>query len=342
MSDNLASAGDAVTPISWYRVPIAKEKLRELTTRSDWKGLLQTVPYLCLLVLTGAAAFYSYRHFPLPWLFLFLFVHGTFYAFLLNGFHELVHGTVFKSKSLNKVFMYLFSFLSWNSQVLFRATHIRHHSSTLHPPDDEEVILPMHLPLQTFLLCFLVNPLGFYTVVRKHARHSVGLLNTPWEHILFPERDKVGRRLLRRWARIVLIGHLLIVTASIVSGHWLFAVVISFARFYGGGFQWLINITQHIGLMDNVTDFRLCCRTIWLNPFVSYVYFQMNWHTEHHMYAAVPCYNLAALHRTIVDYMPPTTRGLVATWREILTIFKMQSRDPTYQHVNQVPRPATA
>ena len=46
-----------------------------------------------------------------------LFVHGTFYAFLLNGFHELCHSTVFKTKSLNTLFLYVFSFLGWYNPV---------------------------------------------------------------------------------------------------------------------------------------------------------------------------------------------------------------------------------
>ncbi len=61
------------------------------------------------------------------------------------------------------------------------------------------------------------------------------------------------------------------------------------ARFYGLWRHWLCNNTRHIGLQDNVPDLRLCCRTIRLNPLVQFLYFHMNYHTEHHMYASVPC-----------------------------------------------------
>jgi fatty acid desaturase len=340
MSDNSAQAADSPRQISWYRVPVPREKLRELTERSDLQGFLQTVGFLVLLASSAAAVFLVYAYLPLPWLFLALFVHGTFYAFLLNGFHELVHGTVFKSRAVNAVFLRIYSFLSWNSHILFRASHMRHHASTLHPPDDEEVILPMHLPLGTFLSCALVNPIGLCKVVSGHVLHALGRLRTPWEHALFPDRDVVARRLLARWARIVLIGHVAIVVVSFATGHWLIAMVTTFARFYAGGFQWLINITQHIGLKDNVPDFRLCCRTIRLNPFVTFLYFRMNWHTEHHMYAAVPCYKLKKLRAVIDHEMPLFSRSLVAAWREIFGIFKRQAADPGYQHINQLPRPA--
>jgi len=339
MSDNAAWSASA-RPISWYRVPVAKERLRELTQRSDWKGFLQTVPYLLLLAATGTASYYSYSHLPLWLFFIILYIHGAFWAFLLNGFHELVHGTVFKTKALNAIFLRIFAFLSWNSHVRFRASHIRHHASTLHPPDDEEVVLPIKLTLMMWLKCAIVNPLGLYKVGGDFISHSFGRMRTPWERTLFPERDVVGRRALARWARILLLGHLAIVVVSVATGHWLFAVVTTFARFYGGGFQWIANITQHIGLQDNVPDFRLCCRTLTVNPFMRYLYFQMNWHTEHHMYAAVPCYNLAKLHKEIEHEMPAISHGLIAAWREIFAINRRQKADPTYQHVYQLPRPA--
>ena len=340
MSDNAAWSGVVSRQISWYRVPVAKEKLRELTQRSNWKGFLQTVPYLLLLVLTGTASYYAFYHLPLWLFFIILYVHGAFFAFNLNAFHELVHGTMFKSRALNFVFLRIFAFLSWNSHVRFRASHIRHHASTLHTPDDEEVVLPIRLTVMTWLKCAIVNPLGLYKVLGDFISQSVGHMRTPWERVLFPERDKVARRHLARWARILLLGHLAIIVVSVATGHWLFAVVTSFARFYGGGFQWICNITQHIGLQDNVSDFRLCCRTIQLNPFLRYFYFQMNWHTEHHMYAAVPCYNLARLHDAIAHQMPAISHGLIPAWREIFVISRRQKRDPSYQHVYELPRPA--
>jgi fatty acid desaturase len=337
MSTRADPNAESPRQISWYRVPVPKEKLRELTERSDWKGFLQTAGFLALLALTGGAAFYVYAYAPLPWLFLVLFIHGTFYSFLLNGFHELVHGTLFRTRWLNTVFLRIYSFLGFNDHITFRASHVRHHASTLHPPDDEEVVLPLHLPLRTFLSCALVNPIGLWKVVSGHVLHAVGRLRTPWEHTLFPDRDVVARRHLARWARIVLLGHLAIVVVSFATGHWLFAVVTTFARFYAGGLQWLINITQHIGLRDNVPDFRLCCRTVRLNPLFTFLYFRMNWHTEHHMYAAVPCYNLRKLRAVIDHEMPPFSRSLIAAWREILSIFRIQAANPGYQHINPLP-----
>jgi hypothetical protein len=106
--------------VDWYRVPIDRQTLRSLTERSDLKGLLQVVPYLALLALTGAAAMLAWKRLPVAEFIAILFVHGTFFGFMINAFHELSHGTVFKTRFLNAFFLRLISFVSWNHYVRFQ------------------------------------------------------------------------------------------------------------------------------------------------------------------------------------------------------------------------------
>jgi fatty acid desaturase len=142
-----------------------------------------------------------------------------------------------------------------------------------------------------------------------------------------------------RWARMLLAGHAAIAVFSAVEHWWIVPVLFSLPKFCGSWLFQLCNNTQHIGLQDNVSDFRLCCRTFTLNPLVRFLYWQMNYHTEHHMYAAVPCYNLDKLHRLIRHDLPPCADGLVAVWREITAIQARQEKDPAYQHQPTLPRP---
>ncbi|NQU12268.1 fatty acid desaturase [bacterium] len=65
----------------------------------------------------------------------------------------------------------------------------------------------------------------------------------------------------------------------------------------------------------------------------------MNYHTEHHMYAAVPCYRLGQLHRLIEHDLPPCPRGIIATWNAIAAIQRAQDTDPSYQHAAPCPNP---
>jgi len=138
------------------------------------------------------------------------------------------------------------------------------------------------------------------------------------------------------------LGHVLLVVGSLYMGWWQLPVLVTLGSFYGGFLFLLCNNTQHIGLSDNVADFRLCTRTILLNPIVRFLYWHMNFHIEHHMYAAVPCYRLGRLHKAIEHDLPPSPVGLFETWREIVGILKRQKEDPSYQHIPPLPGVAAA
>ena len=125
----------------------------------------------------------------------------------------------------------------------------------------------------------------------------------------------------------MIVGHALIIAISIYFHLWLIPILVTFAPFYGGILQTLCNTTQHIGLVDNIPDFRLCCRTIIINPVFEVLYWQMNYHTEHHMYPTVPCYNLKKLHKLIKHDLPPTPQGLWACWRDLREISREIRRD---------------
>ena len=64
----------------------------------------------------------------------------------------------------------------------------------------------------------------------------------------------------------------------------------------------------------------------------------MNWHTEHHMYAGVPCYNLKALAKELAPNMPEP-RTLLAAWKEMRETWQKQKQDPDYAF--DTPAPAT-
>lgn len=330
------SSESANPRIKWYRSPVAAKELAILNQRSDRKGFVQSAGYLGLLALTGGLAWYAAGRFSPPVVLALLFLHGTFYAFLVNGFHELCHGTVFRRRSLNTAFLYIYSFLGWNNHVLFWASHQEHHKWTLHPPDDLEVILPKKPTLKSYLLFAFVNPHGFYYRLKSVIRLSMGNVEGRWENMLFPPEAADQRRALVNWARFLLVGHGLIVLVSLALGQWMIPIIVTFAPFYGGGFQYLFNESQHIGLSNNVNDYRLNTRTFILNPFLSFLYWHMNYHIEHHMYAAVPCYNLAKLHRLIAHDLPHCPRGIVETWVEIVPIVRQQRRDPEYTYVPQI------
>jgi len=326
-------------PINWYRSPLSSKDFKSLHEKSDLMGWLQSGGYLGLLCLTGGLVLYSGGHWSVWTTLLLLLLHGTFFAFQINAVHELGHHTVFKTRALNAFFVRIFAFLGWINFEAFNTSHIRHHRYTLHQPDDLEVVLP-----QKFLVFWafkdgLFNYKHLLWMLKNTVRMARGKFQGEWEMALFPEGSP-ERVAAVNWARTLLVGHGLIVAVSLYFHLWLLPVVLTFGTCYGGWLQTLCNATQHIGLQDDVSDFRLCCRTFTVNPAVQFLYWHMNFHIEHHMFAAVPCYKLGKLHRLIKHDLPPCPDGIIATWKEIAAIQKIQETNPGYQHVAILPATA--
>ena len=323
--------------IKWYRSPLEAADLARLNQRSDLRGLLQCIGFLAVLVCSGGLAWYVVGRTHIIVVLALIYLHGALYAFLVNGFHELCHKSVFKTQSLNILFRNIYSFLGWYNHVSFWASHQAHHRYTLHPPDDLEVVLPVKLTLRSYLQFAFINPRGFYLRMKSVLLMCFGIINSEWEQALFPLDAVEQRRALFDWARLLLIGHLLIVIVSLYLGWWMLPILLTLAPFYGGGFQYLLNEAQHIGLTDKVSDYRINTRTILLNPLLGFLYWQMNYHIEHHMYAAVPFYHLAELHALVKDDLPQCPSGITGAWAQIVPILRRQKREPGYQFVPELP-----
>lgn len=330
-------------PVRWYRTPIEAALLKDLQRRSDWLGGAQAFGYLGLLALTGGIAFYSAGRWPWWATVLLTFVYGTCFAFQINAVHELAHGTVFRTDSLNAALLRVFAFLGWINFCTFSASHARHHQFTLHPPDDLEVVFPVKITMRDFFKTGFVN-LGYLKwAVGEALRIGRGRFEGEWELALYPPEDRGKRRLPIRWAGYLLAGHAVIVVGATLAAifvHPRFAMLIpliTLGKGYGGWLFFACNNAQHIGLENNVADFRFCARTIVINPVARFLYWSMNFHIEHHMYTQVPCYRLARLRRVIDHDLPQAPRGIMSTWRQIAAIQARQAQDPTYQHHQACP-----
>jgi fatty acid desaturase len=66
----------------------------------------------------------------------------------------------------------------------------------------------------------------------------------------------------------------------------------------------------------------------------------MQYHVEHHMFPAVPFYNLPALRKEIAHDLPPAPHGLWATWSEIIPVLKKQRENPDYTFIPELPKAA--
>ena len=336
--------------IHWYRCPIEPETLRELAERNDAKGWLQAVGHLAVAAGTGALTVYCFLAELWIAFALALFAHGTVASHLHYGCHELGHGTVFRTKWLNAVFLRIYSVFAWWNYHEYGMSHTHHHLYTLHPRGDREVVLPFGPawnPLYLLQL-FTLNVTGgmhtrgikghiLATFVTAFDRYGT-LFRPDWMRSLYAGRPE-ARRTAVNWARVVILCHAGIAVASIASGYWIVAVVFSLGPVLANWHSYFVGGPMHCGLRDNVPDFRKCVRTITLDPVSEFLYWHMNWHLEHHMYAAVPCYNLKRLHRTVARDMP-VPRTLLGAWREMRETWRRQRTEPGYAFDTPVPTPA--
>lgn len=315
--------------VNWIKVDIGKEDLARFTQRSNVKGALQAGGFLALLAVTGTVAYYAFSHAHWVLMAVALYAHGTFYSRFGDALHELSHNTVFASQWLNKSITFLYGLLYWPWNPYFYPLSHQgyHHRYTLHQGSDGE-----DTPNYVELKWRLIYDLFFRVIhIRELIRNVVRLVTLrptsrgwrgrgcnldTWEQFVLHNARPAKRRAVYRFAVISLVAHVVFVAVCVALGLWFLPVPITFAPFYGAAFMSFIASThQHAGCDANTPDFRRACGTAVLDPFSSFLYWHMEYHTEHHMFAAVPCYNLKAFSDFIADQMPPRERAVARLFR---------------------------
>jgi fatty acid desaturase len=335
--------------INWYRTEVDKKVMSELMKKSDFQGFRQVLLQLGLYLATAMLAYVAFRNihssnwmWAVPLFLLALFIHGTFSTFLTYvAIHELCHKTPFRTMAVNEFFLKLYSFMSRSDPVWFRASHVKHHQYTVHHDLDGEVILPAKFDWYSVKFLFsqlLFDPYNLFCGLRNWFRHSRGDVRDPWVNKVLGDTGSKLRQDHRRWARIVVYGHLALATLFIASGNWILIPIFTFGCNYASWLGTLCGAPQHAGMTPDVPDFRLSCRTFTCGRFIGFLYWNMQYHVEHHMFPAVPFYHLPKLRKAIEHDLPPCTHGLWATWMEIIDTLQKQKEDPNYFYVPRIPQ----
>ena len=262
-----------------------------------------------------------------PWLAVPLFaIYGVLYA---SGgesrWHECSHGTSFRTRWINEAFYHLASFMALKNPYAWRWSHTRHHTDTIVVGRDPEIAFPRPPDVLGMVLNLLHLKAGFKEVARM-LRNACGKLN-PDESEYVPESE---RWKIHWTARAHVLVLAVVAAASVAWESPLPILMIGLPTFYGSWLHHLMATTQHAGLAENVPDHRLNTRTVLLNPVLRFIYSNMNYHVEHHMFPMVPFHALPALHEAVRDDMPRPYRGLHDAYREMIPALLRQVRDPSY------------
>ena len=123
---------------------------------------------------------------------------------------------------------------------------------------------------------------------------------------------------------------------------------------------------QHASLAQDVLDHRLNTRTVYvsaahmpmlitylfacsevdtcpqINPISAFIYWNMHYHIEHHMFPMVPYYNLPELHEILKPQLPKPYRSILEVYREMIPDLIKQGKDPDFYTKRELPPPLPA
>jgi fatty acid desaturase len=307
----------------WYHSDVPRKMMKDLMQRRDGPAIRDTVIWTLLLAASAAGGIAFWGTW---WAVPFFVVYGLMYGSVCDSrWHECGHGTAFKTAWMNNVVYQIASFMVMRNPVSWRWSHARHHTDTVIVGRDPEIAFMRPPKLIEGALHF-VGIIDAYASLKVLARNAAGFL-TPEEKSYIPETE---------WAKAVLAArvHMAIYAAAMVAavamGSILPLMLIGLPRLYGCWHMFMTGLLQHGGLAEDVVDHRLNSRSVYMNPISRWIYWNMNYHVEHHMFPMVPYHALPRLHALIKDDLPPANPSIAHAYAEMIRALWRQRTDPDH------------
>jgi Na(+)-translocating NADH:ubiquinone oxidoreductase F subunit len=324
-----------LTDAQWYQSPVPHKKMRELLVRKNGPAIRDTLIWFGLLFGSGYLVFIWWGSWlaVLPYI-----VYSVLYASTSDSrWHESSHGTAFKTDWMNNALYEIASFMVFRQSTVWRYSHTRHHSDTIIRGRDPEIAVPRPPKIRNILLGFI----GLRSSIKEMKKvwmHANGRID-PQVATYLPETEysKVFFK-----ARIYITIYAFVIGLSIYYGSILPLMFIGLPTFLGGWLMPVYGLTQHAGLQENVLDHRLNCRTVYMNRINRYLYWNMNYHVEHHMFPLVPYHALPKLHELVKDDCPTPYKSIYDAFREIVPAILRQRKDPSYFVERVLPKKSPA
>lgn len=317
----------------WYHTEVSRKDLKELMKRSDYPAIRDTIIWLGLMIVFAAGAVWT---FPSLWSIPFFLAYGVLYGSATDSrWHECSHGTAFKTPWMNDVVYQIACFMIMRNPVTWRWSHTRHHTDTLIIGLDPEIAV-MRPPVLFKVFLNFFGILDAYAAMKAMLINAAGVV-TPSEKTFVPQSE---------WPKQIFAARiwLLIYAATIASASylnsWLPVLLVGTPRLYGAWHHVMTGLMQHGGLADNVLDHRMNSRTVYINPISRFIYWNMNYHVEHHMFPMVPYHALPQLHKLIGHDLPEANPSIWSAYREIIPVWLRQLKYEDYFLVRELPKTA--
>ena len=318
---------------NWYTCPLNRQELKVLVRRRNGPAIRDTLIWLSAMCVCGALVVHFWgRWMALP----FFAAYGMLYGSASDSrWHECVHGTAFKTDWMNDAVYLIACVMILREPTVWRWSHARHHTDTLIVGRDPEIAYPRPTNVAGLFLDFFAIRATAATL-HKLALHASGRLTVD-EQTFIPETE---HRHVYLAARVGLCLLAALIVVCIAAGSLLPAMLVGLPTLYGAGLDFFFSTTQHAGLAEDVLDHRLNSRTVYMNPVFRFLYWNMNYHVEHHLFPMVPFHALPRLHAAAKDFLPPPYPSCWAAYREIIPALARQRTDPTWFVVRPLPHSA--
>ncbi|PQO23839.1 fatty acid desaturase [Rhodobacteraceae bacterium WD3A24] len=303
----------------WYHTDIPRKEMKALMKRDDGPAIRDTIILFGAMIAFAVAGVALW---PAWWSAPFWLAYGVLYGSAMDSrWHECGHGTAFRTPWMNTLVYHIASFCMIRNPVTWRWSHARHHTDTLIVGRDPEIVA-MRPPA---LFRIILNFFGLIDATQGWWRmlvNAAGRLD-PEEATFIPDSEKPKVVAVARvWAAI----YGATVTVAVATQSVLPLMIIGLPRLYGAWHHVMTGLLQHGGLAENVLDHRLNSRTVYMNPVSRFIYWNMNYHVEHHMFPMVPYHRLPELHERIKHDLPAPNRSIIEAYAEMLPVLWKQLR----------------
>lgn len=315
--DGARAVETGLAAAEWYHTDVPRKVMKDLMQRSDAPAIRDTILLYGLMMVFAAIGIALW---PSWWSAPFWLAYGVLYGSASDSrWHECGHGTAFKTAWMNNAVYQIASFMIMRNAATWRWSHARHHTDTYIVGRDAEIAIMRPPALAKLILAFFGIP-DVIAFVPRILRNAVS--GPTVEERTFVPQSEWGK--VRRVAQV----HVAIYAATIALAVWLGSIlplmVIGLPRLYGAWHHVMTGLLQHGGLADNVIDHRLNSRTVYMNPVSRFIYWNMNYHVEHHMFPMVPYHALPRLHAAIKHDLPAPNRSIAEGFAEMWPALRRQ------------------